>query len=71
MSFVQINIAPAATTIANPAVAYHSAIANLAAAEAAGEDIDDQVAALAAAFDLDSVSVQAEIDELLSDLMVH
>lgn len=71
MSFVQINIAPAAATIANPAVAYRTAIANLAAAEAAGEDIDDQVAALASAFDLDSISVQAEIDELLSDLMVH
>src|SRR3546814_14924602 len=53
MSFVQIDIAPAATTIPNPAVAYRSAIATLAAAEAAGEIIDDQVASLAAAFDLD------------------
>lgn len=71
MSFVQINIAPVAAPVSNPAMAYRDAIARLAAAASAGEDIDDQVAALASAFDLDAISVQSEVDELLPDLLLN
>lgn len=71
MSFVQINIAPVAAPVSSPAMAYRGAIARLAAAASAGEDIDDQVAALASAFDLDAISIQAEVDELLPDLLLN
>lgn len=71
MAFVQNNIAPAIPSVSNSADAYRGAIARLAAAAAAGEDLDDQINALASAFDLDAVSVQAEIDEILPDFLIN
>ena len=69
MSFVQINIAPVAAPVSTPGMAYRAAIARIAAAASAGEDIEDQVAAIASAFDLDTTSIQAEVDEVLPDVL--